>query len=215
MALLLSLYVIIVILRQSWYHLTTMESAIVETQPQIITPHDNDAPWLPQPGEPHMWNERFTHYYLTQPSVNRSILQAYRQYKIDTATTDDERTEAHSTMNVGEGWYRQAGNWQWVERAQAYDHTIANRLLEQNANALLVHKAHKLNLWSQCLEQASRELANRDTRELSHNQLLSTIKTINREYHAELPQQPQQHLHIHALHPDLQKAIRDAIEKRK
>lgn len=183
---------------------------------EIITSTDraisNQPIWYPLPNEPHMWNERFTHYYLTQPSVNRSMLQAYRQYRIDNATTEEEREQARKSMSTSAGWDNIAHKWNWLSRAAAYDRHITNKVLDRQSETLTIHKGRKLDMWASVIEQASMELVRRDKDEWSPNLLLSTIKTLDRQMVANLPQQPQMVAHIHALHPDLQRLIRDAIE---
>jgi len=187
-----------------------MSEIITQEEALVISPQ----PWYPLPNEPHTWYARFSNFFLTQPSTNRSVLEAYRQHRIAKATNEQERIAAQNVTSVAEGWYKASHDWQWSARVQAYDRYITDRLLEQNSQALLTHKAHKLNHWTQYLERASAELARREVGEVSLNLLTSTIKTISHVYHAELPQQPQLSLHIHAIHPDLQKLIRDAIESR-
>jgi len=195
-----------------------MEAQIVtQEEAQSLATVDRDLlPWQAQPGEPHMWYNRFSLYYLAQPGMDRNLSLAYRQYRIDTAETDEERQRIRSngSIPVSESWWSNCKEWDWRGRALAYDQHLINLWLDQNSQAVLTYKAQNLSLWSRAVTERSRELAGREVGELSENQLTSTIKTIAAQIDQSLPQQPQLSLHIHAIHPDLQKLIRDAIESR-
>jgi len=189
--------------------ITTREE--IETTPSTVTlsPTTDLLPWQAQPGEPSLWYNRFAHYYLNQPGAKRNLSRAYQDYRIE----QDNDLERQSIVTCGT-WYDAYSQYRWHDRALMYDQHLINTWLEQNSQSMLIHKARKLNLWTEIVERHSAELASRDVRGMSENQLTRTIKTINHEISAELPQQPQLSLHIHAIHPDLQKLIRDAIESR-
>lgn len=67
-------------------------------------------PWSQLPNEPDLWYGRFTAFL--RMGTRRSVNAVYRK---------EHRKTPKSTDNTGSDWYNAAKEWQWQERARAYN----------------------------------------------------------------------------------------------
>lgn len=75
------------------------------------------AAWERLPGEPIRWYARFSRYFLSQEMSSRSLIAAYRAWRIAEGPTG--RPFKHDTPP--DRWMEMASAWHWVERAARRD----------------------------------------------------------------------------------------------
>ena len=75
------------------------------------------APWEIQPSEPPRWYARFEAYRRLGPT--RSIERVF-EAEVDAGAVNGRRP--------GQAWYKAAREWQWAERAEAWDAAERERL---------------------------------------------------------------------------------------
>lgn len=187
-----------------------MAMTVIDPQPSALERSIPSELWQSLPNEPMIWYNRFAQFYLNQPGIKRTLTDAYRDYRIS-----EDNTLERDSIIVSGTWYDAYDRYHWNERALAYDQHLVDQWLDQHGQALLTHRARKLHYWTQIVERASAELARRDVGEMPISVLTRTIKIIDAQINANLPPQPQRSLVIHALHPELQRLILDALSKRK
>lgn len=75
--------------------------------------HDrtNDKPWDQQEGEPDLWYGRFVKFM--RLGTRRSIRSVFLK--------ENKQKQAKTSTNVGPEWCNAAKQWNWEERARAYD----------------------------------------------------------------------------------------------
>lgn len=77
----------------------------------------NQQKWERQPNEPSDWYERFLIFKLLGPG--RSLLGAYNQVQI--------REGRQKSKGASPSWRKQAKEWQWESRAEAWDKQQQNK----------------------------------------------------------------------------------------
>jgi len=77
---------------------------------QVVLLRKTGEQWSQREDEPLNWYDRFSSYYLPLGIHNRSVAKAYRLY------TGMDRPQAPPD------WYRISREWEWEDRAAAYDH---------------------------------------------------------------------------------------------
>jgi hypothetical protein len=77
----------------------------------MTDPVPHPQPWERRPGEPNRWFARFECYRLAGP--NRSLL--------GTVKAERAQRAAKSSTSVPQAWAKNAKQWQWRQRAEAWD----------------------------------------------------------------------------------------------
>ena len=90
-----------------------------------LTPSE---PWEQQPGEPNRWYARFERYRLAGPS--RSLLGA--------VNAERQQRGACQSKSIPQAWAKNARQWRWRERAEAWDEH--ERLQARAARAHLIEE---------------------------------------------------------------------------
>lgn len=99
-----------------------LSTAIQVSDTDIISPEQENYPWLPMEGEPEFWYNRFRNYFLPQ-GPGRSLLEASTRMVIAEHPEVAEarklsEKKAHTSVY---SWHQKAREWNWIARARAFD----------------------------------------------------------------------------------------------
>ncbi len=105
-------------------------------------------PWDPRPGEPALWHSRFGLYL--RLGVGRSIEKCHR---------DCAEVEGRAPSRPSPNWYSVAREWQWEERAKAWDVEQRELLAADDRSRRLDGRERRLTLVDEYLTGAAFVLA--------------------------------------------------------
>ncbi len=113
---------------------------------------ETQNPWDRLEGEPILWFDRFDKYYRVQ-GPGRSLRAAYNLWQKD---------KGAKPGRVGSAWQKAFADWDWQERAEAYDmHCRQERLRaeeKERAKMLKEHIAMARSMWGFGLTELKRML---------------------------------------------------------
>ena len=163
--------------------------AVLETQPSTPMAQTDQTTiaqpipriWEQRDGEPNKWYDMFTTFRSLGP--NRSIRQAWqRWYRWEQKKQDaiPDGIQIEYSEQPSNNCYDMAREWQWVERAEAYDawiRTDAERETLQLVRQWQTESTRDLvNVWDDLTRMW---MESED--DMSKNQITSAMKTIGRE----------------------------------
>jgi len=183
-------------------------------QVSIISPSDQSPiiqPWEQQPGEPQTWYDRFTFYYLPQ-GINRSIVAAYKMYRVDKATTRGEVLDSDAIDKASGSWNVNSQLYNWIERAKAHDAYTREQWLEQVNDMAIESHRQRVNVFQIALDKLTQAWRAKVVDEdVSVNSLSNAIKTVARELRTDLPLHSQRSGDIEIVIRNLPQNLRLAI----
>lgn len=94
-------------------------------------------PWDKMDNEPSVWFDRFFNFYRPL-GRERTLTAAYRDYYYET------HNEYPTRPGYSADWGRKAHDWQWKDRAEAWDAEMANEQIErEKVDAADMYKRHR------------------------------------------------------------------------
>lgn len=144
--------------------------------------------WERQDGEPAFWFLRFQHFLAL--GRERSLLGFYNLVRREKAEKSGKPFKPG--LSVPGAWEVKAKEWNWRQRASAYDlHLLKQEFADMEAR-VLERRRQRLELQDKLLERLNTALANINTDDLSIGAAVAALRTLSEQQRIDLDDTPQQ-----------------------